>query len=200
MRFTKPKKGGIKLPTLSNPASAENVQSGFEVIGADGNKITGTHEEEPRLDTSDATATAANIDKGKTAYINGVKVTGTSNKVDTSDATATAADISKGKTAYGKSGKVTGTGKVLDFLIVGVSNDILYNGLEIPTPSKPNIVRGGGAQGGYIAAFVEDSKLLYLRENESRFSSVNIEINNTGVKIPNIWTSKLPFYYIVGKG
>lgn len=109
MRFTKPKKGGVELPTLNNPASAENVQSGFEFIGANGNKITGTHEEEPGLDTSDATATAANIDNGKTAYINGVKVTGTSTKVNTSDATATAADIGAGVTAYGKSGKITGT-------------------------------------------------------------------------------------------
>lgn len=198
MRFTKPKKGGIELPTLSNPASAENVQSGFEVIGADGIKIIGTHEEEPGLDTSDATATAANIDNGKTAYINGVKVTGTSNKVDTSDATATAADIGAGKTAYGKSGKITGTGKVLDYLITGVSSTFLYDGGEIPTPSRANIIRGGGSDGFYVAAFVNDSK-LYAREKDDKFS-INLQINDTCVIVPRAYSyNNLPFYYTIGK-
>lgn len=200
MRFTKPKKGGIKLPTLNNPASAENVQSGFEVIGADGNKFTGTHEEEPGLDTSDATATAANIDNGKTAYINGVKVTGTSNKVDTSDATATAADIGAGVTAYGKSGKVTGTGKVLEYLITGVSGTVLYGGFEIPTPSKANIIRGGGSDGmgNMVAAFVNDSKLYY--RNKDNRSSVDLEIYDTSVIGPKLHKdSGVSFYYIIGK-
>lgn len=59
--------------------------------------------------SSDATATASNIDSGKTAYVNGQKITGTSTKVDTSDATATAANILTGKTAWVKGSKVTGT-------------------------------------------------------------------------------------------
>lgn len=198
MRFTKPKKGGIELPTLSNPASAENVQIGFEVIGADGNKITGTHEEEPGLDTSDATATAANIDNGKTAYINGVKVTGTSNKVDTSDATATAADIGEGITAYGKSGKVTGTGKVLEYLITGVCVSVLNGNFEIPTPSRPNIIRGGGRGYEYVVAFVDDSKLFF--RNKGNYSSVDLDINDTRVATPKLYgDSALSFYYVIGK-
>ena len=59
--------------------------------------------------TSDADAVALDIAPGKFAYVNGVKLEGTSIAVDTSDATATAADIADGKTAYVNGVKITGT-------------------------------------------------------------------------------------------
>lgn len=35
--------GGITLPTLSNPATAENLEEGYELIDEDGNIVVGTH-------------------------------------------------------------------------------------------------------------------------------------------------------------
>ena len=80
---------------------ADNIKNGVSIFGVQGTLTS--------LDTSDADATAENIDSGKTAYVKGQKITGTSTKVNTSDATATEGQILSGKTAYVNGEKVTGT-------------------------------------------------------------------------------------------
>lgn len=90
--------------TVSGDANlvADNIKSGVSIFGVQGTLTS--------LDTSDANATAGDIVTGKTAYVNGSKITGTLNPgVDTSDANATAENIDSGKTAYVKGQKITGT-------------------------------------------------------------------------------------------
>ena len=66
-------------------------------------------EKKAAVDLSDATATAADIRSGKTAYGSSGKLVGTLTTTSTTDATATSADILSGKTAYVSSGKVSGS-------------------------------------------------------------------------------------------
>ena len=61
--------------TLFGDATAADVISGKTVTSAAGLKVVGTNTND--ADTSDATATADDIAKGKTAYVQGQKITGT---------------------------------------------------------------------------------------------------------------------------
>ena len=63
-------------PSNFGDATAEDVAKGKTFTSAAGLKAVGTHECDPGLDTSDATATAEDLAEGITAYVNGEKVTG----------------------------------------------------------------------------------------------------------------------------
>lgn len=78
-----PKQQALKLDvyakaSLFGNATISDVAKGKTFTSADGLRKVGTLEQS--LDTSDATATAEDIAKGKTAYVNGEKVTGTLSK------------------------------------------------------------------------------------------------------------------------
>lgn len=112
-----------KLPELVNPAVAAELFENKELIDSEGNKLTGTFTLEEELveqnelisqistlvatkaapsgdvDTSDATATAADIFMGKTAYVKGEKITGSYEEKSIETCTVT---FKTSNTAYAK--------------------------------------------------------------------------------------------------
>lgn len=67
--------GNTLIDLTADTVTADKVLAGIKAHGADGEAITGTCTYD--ADTTDATAAAAEILTGKTAYAKGLKVTGT---------------------------------------------------------------------------------------------------------------------------
>ena len=75
---------------------SENLKEGVTVLG-----VTGTLE---TLDTSDATAQASDIVEGKTAYVNGEKITGSfasDENLDVSSTVSQQSDVTIGDDGFG---------------------------------------------------------------------------------------------------
>lgn len=88
------------LDEKANKIIPYNIRKGVEIFGISGECVG--------VDSTDATATPADIREGKTAYVNDQKITGTFKGVETTDATATAEHILIGRSAYTAEGMTSG--------------------------------------------------------------------------------------------
>lgn len=108
---------GPQLPELTNPASASDIVSGKEVIGADGSKMTGTVLEKKSGESLHLSGSMASLSQAVTTLAGDVLFRkGASARLsidNTKFGNATAADVAAGKTFTSERGlKLTGTASV----------------------------------------------------------------------------------------
>ena len=135
--------------TLFGDATAADVISGKTFTSKAGLKLTGTNTND--ADTSDATATADDIAKGKTAYVQGQKITGTvepaesNNNVEAYAITNTNPSVSFKRTdgaikiwGYGTMTSSGGWGQQTTSL-VAFEGDKYHNGAIYGSPSSTSL-------------------------------------------------------------
>lgn len=149
-----------------------NIKEGVNIFG-----VIGTHTGigGSVTDTSDATATEDDIEKGKTAYVNGKKITGKhecEECLDTSDATATENDLLKGATAYVNGEKITGMHECDVFTLPtlttpGTAND-LASGKQL-IDATGNVVTGNVPVVTMLTA-TQDDAFVSFNAQDNRIS------------------------------
>ena len=111
----------IALDLTGDTVTPSDLVEGVTAHDATGMQITGTRPATSGTNTSDATATASDIAKGKTAYVQGAKVTGT---VDT---------YTDGETCYWACFEVTSdnTSYIYYYLDPGKNGMLIKNGARV---------------------------------------------------------------------
>ena len=137
-------------PSLFGDATAADVAKGKTMTSAAGLKVVGTNTND--ADTSDADATAADIAAGKTAYVQGKKITGTAepaesdNNVEAYTVTDTSPSVSFKRTdgtikiwGYGTMTSSSGTWGGTSTSLIAFAGDKYYKSAIYGSPSSTSL-------------------------------------------------------------
>lgn len=116
----------------------DNIKAGVSIFGVSGKNSV--------VDTDDATATASDIVTGKTAYVNGLKITGASNVMDTTEpvsTTASASNVQQGMSAYVNGVRIVGECVSMDgYEYTPSATDQIVQGPKILQGNKTFTIKG----------------------------------------------------------
>lgn len=111
--------GGITLPTLSNIGSAADLRSGKQLIGSDGEIVTGTMQTRtlptPTITANSTGTITANVNLGYSGYLTNGSKSATLKLSSAHDSNFIASNIKKGVSIFGVTGTLeSGTGAITD--------------------------------------------------------------------------------------